>query len=495
MNDLTVARYASNEIAKQDDFNFDAQSVIANLDVLFRQLFRATNDVLVRGMDAVETSTPSMAVNITRGLAYCTSTEKMANNEGTFGPLSIANGGASDRIDIIEVRSYEETFDSQQRAFRDPASGAITYQSWDTKTRYTIEAQVIQGVEGSGNAPNHTAGWIKLAEVLVLAGESTFILDANIKNVSSGYDTEPTAAWTSEVDATFILRPITYNKGFFRLQHNEDGDHSDDSIRAAHIDWGIGSGRVSAVNIPIEDLASVYSSGFIEGALQEIAGAGRTTETVKDNQDDIIDLAGAGRTTETVKQNQDDIDALEVDLYNKHTSTGDHKNDVIDSQHIVDNSIDTEHVNWGSGANQIDLDEVPDGTTYQRVHESYVDGSGYVTGIREQGPSLHTLQIKEIEIGEWNMNLTSTLLVPHGLIFRNIRGVSVTIRDDVDLEYRPLNASNLGGGVEGGVFLHGSTDIQMFRTTGGVFDGPGHDVPTVGGLNRGFITIWYLYIV
>ena len=60
----------------------------------------------------------------------------------------------------------------------------------------------------------------------------------------------------------------------------------------------------------------VYSEAEADAAIDadvavlgaDLGGAGRTTETIKDNQDDIVDLAGSGRTTETVKQNADDID-------------------------------------------------------------------------------------------------------------------------------------------------------------------------------------------
>jgi microcystin-dependent protein len=50
----------------------------------------------------------------------------------------------------------------------------------------------------------------------------------------------------------------------------------------------------------------------LEEDLEDLAGEGRTTETVKDNADDIGNLAGAGRTTETVKQNADAITAKGV---------------------------------------------------------------------------------------------------------------------------------------------------------------------------------------
>jgi hypothetical protein len=51
----------------------------------------------------------------------------------------------------------------------------------------------------------------------------------------------------------------------------------------------------------------VYSTTETDAISNDLAGAGRTTETIKDNADGITDLAGAGRTTETVKSNADYI--------------------------------------------------------------------------------------------------------------------------------------------------------------------------------------------
>jgi hypothetical protein len=45
---------------------------------------------------------------------------------------------------------------------------------------------------------------------------------------------------------------------------------------------------------------------------------------------------------------------------------------------IGNDKILTAHVNWGSEATQIDLDEVPDGTNFQKVAAGDVDASGHV---------------------------------------------------------------------------------------------------------------------
>lgn len=51
----------------------------------------------------------------------------------------------------------------------------------------------------------------------------------------------------------------------------------------------------------------LYSTVEADATEADLGGAGRTTETIKGNADDIVSLEGAGRTTETVKDNSDDI--------------------------------------------------------------------------------------------------------------------------------------------------------------------------------------------
>ncbi len=79
---------------------------------------------------------------------------------------------------------------------------------------------------------------------------------------------------------------------------------TEDSIKDTHIDWGTGAGQVSAEDMPIADAGSRYTGTEVEAALQELAGSGRTTETVKANADAIATkvptsrqiIAGTGLT-------------------------------------------------------------------------------------------------------------------------------------------------------------------------------------------------------
>ncbi len=252
MGQILKSRYDVNEMSKNVDFIHSETREIENLSTLLEYLLKpSSKDMIISGGTVRERSTPSMNVDIDPILAFIKSSGKFIQAGSILGPVSIANGGAQDRLDTLEVRYKETTFDTQQRAYKDPATGDISYQDFDTKARYEMEAQVIQGTEGAGVAPNHTAGWIKLAEIFVEAGENVSILDADIKNCTAGKDGETTANWTAETDATFRLESLSDVKTKFRAKHKEDGDHGDDVVKDQHVDWGTGAEQVDGDLIPI----------------------------------------------------------------------------------------------------------------------------------------------------------------------------------------------------------------------------------------------------
>jgi hypothetical protein len=107
--------------------------------------------------------------------------------------------------------------------------------------------------------------------------------------------------------------------------------------------------------------------------------------------------------------------------------------------------------------------------------------------INSEAPKLRT---KVLDIGDWNMDATATLTLPHGLNYKKIRVIHVMVRTDDDVTYDPLmrfdNATD--GTVSGGHTLSGTTDIALFRRNAGTFDNPTYDST---GFNRGWITITY----
>jgi len=78
-----------------------------------------------------------------------------------------------------------------------------------------------------------------------------------------------------------------------------------------------------ASNVILADAGNRYTATEVETALQEIAGSGRTTETVKSVATSVTsaisNLGGTGRTTETIKENSSRLDDISpyLEMYRK----------------------------------------------------------------------------------------------------------------------------------------------------------------------------------
>ena len=328
MGDLTKTKYSARSIAKEEDFTYGETAEIQNLSILLEQVIKSTNNFIITGGEISQRATPSMNVEIAPILAFNKATGNLIYSGSILGPISLVNGGAADRIDIIEVRAKETDYDAKIRAFKDPATGVVSYQSVDTKIRYEMESQIVQGTEGSGNAPSTTSGWIKLAEILVSAGESTSILNADITNASATQDNETDTGWTTDKTSIYRLKGISELKTMFRIKHEENGDHKNDVIRGQHIDWGAGTGQVDADLIPLGTAVTSSPTGG----------------------------------TATNLTNIDLVRAAIQEVFNRLKDASGIANDSIDSRHYKADSIDDEHINWGTGAGQVDADVMPLGT-------------------------------------------------------------------------------------------------------------------------------------
>jgi len=87
------------------------------------------------------------------------------------------------RIDVLEIRPKLEELNSKSRAFRDPITGIVTSSLMNIQSHITFEFQIIQGTPGGG-APANTAGWVKLAEVVMPINSGSLAQDA-IRDVRS----------------------------------------------------------------------------------------------------------------------------------------------------------------------------------------------------------------------------------------------------------------------------------------------------------------------
>ena len=91
---------------------------------------------------------------------------------------------------------------------------------------------------------------------------------------------------------------------------------------------------------------------------------------------------------------------------------------------------------------------------------------------------------QELEIGSWDMDLITNVGVSHSLSateWGTIRNVEVSITDDANTFYQPLE--------NGGLFGFSSSSFSLQRTVSGTFDNSNYDDNTI---NRGFITFTYL---
>ncbi|KKM97249.1 hypothetical protein LCGC14_1169930 [marine sediment metagenome] len=103
---------------------------------------------------------------------------------------------------------------------------------------------------------------------------------------------------------------------------------------------------------------------------------------------------------------------------------------------------------------------------------------------------------KIMDIGDWDMDVSATIIVAHGLTHTKIRSISAIIRRDDDAFYFPLTQGIEGAAVppttlDGVIYQIDSTNIGLSRKTNGKYDGTDYD--DFGGVqgNRGWVTIWY----
>jgi hypothetical protein len=99
------------------------------------------------------------------------------------------------------------------------------------------------------------------------------------------------------------------------------------------------------------------------------------------------------------------------------------------------------------------------------------------------------LKTRVIEIGDWNMVSTTSVVIAHGLVdYTKVRSVSVIVRTDDDSLYRNLLSFNTTALPLAQTQGLGSTNITLNRTAG-LFDfGTFYSATSY---NRGWITITY----
>ncbi|MEQ8363360.1 MAG: hypothetical protein RH948_10865 [Cyclobacteriaceae bacterium] len=144
-------------------------------------------------------------------------------------------------------------------------------------------------------------------------------------------------------------------------------------------------------------------------------------------------------------------------------------------------------INSGDAVNKAQIDSKVD-----RSGDSMSGTLEVLGGIRTQNAGDY-LKTKVIEIGDWNMLSTFSVIVPLGVSRLSIRSIDITIRSDGSGEYS-LFPLAIGSGLLGGWYqvnnaFSPSDVIILYRTNSGFFSQVNFSST---GYNRGWITITYM---
>jgi len=128
-------------------------------------------------------------------------------------------------------------------------------------------------------------------------------------------------------------------------------------------------------------------------------------------------------------------------------------------------------------------DETDDRVEFDKVVDL---ASGFRAGNAED------LKIKIIDIGDWNMDTSSSVDVTHGLTYDSIRGISGVVRGDAGEDDRLFaigSVTTVGAGDVDVSFVYiNATIIRIGRLNAGQFDNAGYNSTSY---NRGWVHITY----
>ena len=244
---FNTAHVLDNEIVKANDFEFAFEKIAENVSRATQMILESNQDFVINGKVL-----PYQGMNVKVSPIYgvCKSTGiPFGRTEETIMEYGFEES-SSGRVDIIEVHGEWETYDNQQRAFNDPDTNVQTYQYVDTKKLMRPVYRIKKGVEGSSVAPEVDDGYVKLAEVVIRANNSTITTD-DIKNITADIAGLENTDWTTQPDITYNIGYISDVNERFRVQHNEDGTHKDNVINTDSLNIGIGAKQVNGNVLPI----------------------------------------------------------------------------------------------------------------------------------------------------------------------------------------------------------------------------------------------------
>jgi len=211
------------ELLLLENIQKEAQAIFGEDDVILEGLwgtYQVTEDV----------PSPSMQVYVSAGLAYNKAAELLYLDTPLIVVVPAADAFDT-RYDIVQIKLIYIDSAAETRDVIDPPTKRISPAGVFTKLRGSVRAEIKTGTPG-GIAPTVDSGYIKLAEIRVLAGAAS-ITSADIWNVTSTFRNIANSNWTNETDVTYIAKN--------HLSHRSDApaDHAPGSITALHINMDI----------------------------------------------------------------------------------------------------------------------------------------------------------------------------------------------------------------------------------------------------------------
>jgi hypothetical protein len=152
-------------------------------------------------------------------------------------------------------------------------------------------------------------------------------------------------------------------------------------------------------------------------------------------------------------------------------------------------TINNGNLEFGSNSAEVDsliINTVGSGTPTTNLG---VDSSGNVVS----GSSISTGEpvFETINIGDWNMDATTSITVAHSLSateWKTIRSLGAIIRNDADTTYYIFSGPGGSNPQDGTIVSFNSTNVNLGRNTGGIYNSTSFDSTSY---NRGWVTFWY----
>ncbi|GHU65106.1 hypothetical protein FACS189447_03460 [Spirochaetia bacterium] len=247
MAEISTSIAHENEIVKSADFEHGFGSLIKNIALLDKMLVSSSVDYLIGGTVKADHAN-SMNVYVEPLFSNGKTVQLFGYLDHNSPLIALNPSGGEDRIDLLQIKGELEDYDEQQRAFYDSESESEIYLDVKTKSRLIVSFEIKQGA--GSVAPQTDPGWIKVAEIFVPAN-SLIVTQANIRNVTAQFQGDETAAWTNEKARTFNLGSWNELKTIYGMQHNIDGSHKANVIKAGNIFFGTGADQVHGKVIPL----------------------------------------------------------------------------------------------------------------------------------------------------------------------------------------------------------------------------------------------------